>query len=307
MHITVVVPAFNIQAFLPTALRSVIAQSHAEWSMVVVDDGSTDATAGILDNFPDPRIRLVRQRNAGVSAARNHGIAALAHGPTGAFLFLDGDDWLAPNALALMAATLEAAPWAVAACGRHARVDVNGTTFAAPPPPEGTLLEQLLTRNLFANGGHLLLRREAVEAVGAWREDLSYGEDWEYWARVALLGEFATVRSAQPVLFVRERPGSAYLSRAVDPAAHRPAMEAIHRNPAIADRLGTARLACLRRRAESEIAWTIGRELIRHGQRRAGRRWLSRSVRNAPTLTRIILIGLSWLRRGRFRPYPSAG
>ena len=59
--------------------------------------------------------------------------------------------------------------------------------FAACPPRRATAAcwSVCLTRNLFANGGHLLIRREAIEAAGDFREDLSYGEDWEYWTRLS--------------------------------------------------------------------------------------------------------------------------
>ncbi len=221
----------------------------------------------------------------------------------GAFLFLDGDDWLAANALTVLADTLDAAPWAVAACGRYARVGADGTTRLSPAPPHGCLLEPLLTRNLFANGGHLLIRQEAVAATGDFRNNLSYGEDWEYWARLALHGNFAAVRSRAPILFVRERPGSACLVHATDPVAYTPAIEAIHGNPAIARRLDNRRLACLRSRATAETEWAVGRELIRHGHHQDGQRWLGRSLRRAPSLKRAALIGVSWLRLGPFRRY----
>ncbi len=337
MRIAIIVPAFNVAPFLQQTLRSVVAQTHPDWVAVVVDDGSTDATAAVAASVPDHRIRLIRQPNAGVSAARNRGI--LAADSADAILFLDGDDWLAPDALAVLAATLEAAPRTVAACGRYARVAGSATKHMSPgsgaehmaprsgarhpsagqgaqhrsnprlsaAPPHGCLLERLLRRNLFANGGHLLIRRAAVESAGAFRTDLSYGEDWEYWTRLAALGEFAAARPRAPVLFVRERPGSATLSHGTDPAAYRPAMEAIHRNPVLAAHIGTARLARLRCRAEAEMAWTIGRELIRHGRRRDGLLWLARSLRDAPTPRRLLLLGLAWLRRGPFRPYPSRG
>jgi glycosyltransferase involved in cell wall biosynthesis len=307
VRIAVIIPAFNVAPFLRDAMLSVLDQTHTDWSLVVVDDGSTDTTAAIAEGFRDNRIHLIRQDNAGVSAARNRGIRHAAHARPEAFLFLDGDDWLAPNALALLAATLESAPWAAASCGRYARVAAGGAARLSHAPPDGCVLERLLTRNLFANGGHLLIRQEAVEAAGDFRRDLSYGEDWEYWTRLALLGEFVAVRCRTPVLFVRERPGSAMLTHAADPAAYRPATEAIHRNPAIANRLGSARVAHLRRRADAETAWTVGRELIRHGQQRAGQRWIGRSVYTAPSVRRLMLIALSWFRLGPFRPYRTPG
>lgn len=303
MRIAVIIPAFNVAPFLGEAVSSVLRQTHADWSLVVVDDGSSDATAAVVEGFRDTRISLIRQENCGVSSARNRGVCHADGLAPDALLFLDGDDWLATDALSILADTLDAAPWAVAACGRYARFGLDGIPRLSAAPPDGCFLERLLTQNLFANGGHLLIRREAVEAAGDFRSDLCYGEDWEYWVRLALLGELAAVRSRAALLFVRERPGSAYLSKATDPAAYRPAIEAIHRNPGIAGRVGGSRLAYLRRRAEAETAWTVGRELIRHGRQRDGRRWLGRSVCTSPSMRRVALIGLSWLRFGPFRPY----
>jgi glycosyltransferase involved in cell wall biosynthesis len=303
VRIAVIVPAFNVAPFICNALLSVLGQSHTDWLLVVVDDGSTDATAEIASAFRDSRVHLVRQDNAGASAARNHGIRVAEPLAPDAFLFLDGDDWLAPNALALLANTLGTTPLAVAACGRYARVAPDGMSRLSPRPPRGCLLEPLLTRNLFTNGGHLLVRSEAIAAAGDFRHSLCYGEDWEYWARLALLGEFAAVRSRAPVLFVRERLGSAYRVSATDPNAYRPATQAMDQNPAIVDRVGAARLEILQLRRDAETAWSVGRELIRHGHRRDGRRWLGRSIRIAPSLKRLTLLGLSGLRLGPFRPY----
>jgi glycosyltransferase involved in cell wall biosynthesis len=308
VHIAVIIPACNVADFLPDAIGSVLRQSYADWSMVVVDDGSTDATPAVATSFRDSRICLVRQGNAGVSAARNAGVAvALAAGRVPeAVLFLDGDDWLAPDALGTLADTLHAWPAAVAAVGRFARVGPDGVVRVAKRPAEGNLLETLLTRNLFANGGHLLIRRAVMEAAGGFCSELTYGEDWEYWARLALLGSFAAVPCPAPLLFVRERLGGAYLSHATDPDAYRPALETIYRNRELAVRLGATRVAALALRAEAEIAWTVGRELVRHGRRRDGLRWLGRSICAAPLPKRLVLLGLTGLGIGPFRPYRAA-
>lgn len=312
MHVAVVIPAFNIASFLPTAVESVLEQTHRDWSLVIVDDGSTDATATVGARFEDERVRLIRRSNSGVSAARNAGVAAVLAGHMGspsieglpdALMFLDGDDWLAPAALGLLAEALENAPWAAAAVGRYARVDSNAVARLSPAPARGCLLERLLTRNLFANGGHILIRREAIEAAGDFRPRLTYGEDWDYWTRLAVLGEFIAVRSRAPLLFVRERAGSACLSFGTDPEASRPALDAIYRNPAIIDRIGDSRLAVLRRRANAETAWAVGRELVRHGNQIAGRKWLATSIQSAPDLKRLALIILSRFRFGPFHPY----
>jgi glycosyltransferase involved in cell wall biosynthesis len=75
MRIGIVTPAYNAASWIGDAIASVIGQTHDDWAMVVVDDGSTDATADIVARAGDARIRLIRQANAGVSAARNHGMA----------------------------------------------------------------------------------------------------------------------------------------------------------------------------------------------------------------------------------------
>jgi hypothetical protein len=263
--------------------------------MVVVDDGSTDGTAAVVQRFRDPRLRLVSQSNAGVSAARNRGAAALT---CDAVLFLDGDDELAPFALDTLHRTLAAVPGAVAAVGAYER---GGRVF---PPASGDLLERLLVRNLFVNGGHLLIRRDAVRPF---RDDLRYGEDWECWVRLALVGPFAATTEPRPILAVRERASGAYLRMATDPESFRPCLDAIHANPDLATRLSPDRRVAVRRRAEAEIAWVVGRELIRHKQTRRGITWLCQSLTAAPTLRRaavlasVAVLPPAW--RGPLRPY----
>jgi glycosyltransferase involved in cell wall biosynthesis len=308
-----VTPAYNAEAWLPDAIHSVLGQSHRDWRMAVVDDGSTDRTANAATRFQDPRLQLIRQSRAGVSAARNRGLAAL---DADAFLFLDADDILMPGALASLAAALEDAPWAVAAAGHCviATVSTPGVTpsleVPGPRPPRGDLLGTLLVRNCFANGGHLLIRHEAIRKAGYFRSDLSYGEDWEYWIRIALQGEFEITWDSKPVLLIRRHMDGAYLHRAHDHASFDACTAAIYGNPALIARFGPARVARLRHRAEAENAWIIGRELMRRGGTSDGARWMRHSVAAAPTLRRVALLAVAvactslpkrW--RGRLRPY----
>ena len=91
--ISLVVPVYNVQEYLPECLDSLLGQSFAAIEIILVDDGSTDASAEICDRYAarDGRIRVVHQQNAGVSKARNVGIR-LARGK---YLgFVDGDDWV---------------------------------------------------------------------------------------------------------------------------------------------------------------------------------------------------------------------
>jgi Glycosyltransferases involved in cell wall biogenesis len=106
--IAVVIPAYNAAVSLPRALDSVLAQTHAAHQIIVVDDGSTDATADIMQPYlANPRVRYQRQTNAGPSAARNAGVA-LASADWVAFL--DADDWYYPTRLARHAQMIAADP-----------------------------------------------------------------------------------------------------------------------------------------------------------------------------------------------------
>ena len=106
MKFSVIVPAYNSAAFLPQALDSLLSQTAGDFEVVVVNDGSADNTQQIIDAYlkKDPRIRCLTQKNAGVSAARNNGLAA-AQGDY--VTFLDADDWYAPNTLEAFAAAAE--------------------------------------------------------------------------------------------------------------------------------------------------------------------------------------------------------
>ncbi len=321
MRTGVVIAAYNAAPWVGDAIASVLAQTHRDWRLVVVDDGSTDATCDVVATFSDPRIRSFRQLNAGVSAARNAGMRALGcttqvvsqfaaeirgEGRCPALLFLDADDWLAPDALSRLAAALGEAPGAVAASGPYAFAG----SHRVRRPPSGDIVKRLLVRNPFANGGHLLLRTAAVYAAGGFLPGIAYGEDWELWIRIALQGSLATTRGRAPVLFVRQHAGGAYHRLAADPAAFAPCMDAIFGNPVLCARFGAAKLAAICRRTEAENEWIIGRELIRHGKAAEGRAWLRHSIGASPTPKRAVLLAAAHMLpllppglRGPFRPY----
>lgn len=287
MRVAVIIAARNVAGFVEDAIGSVLEQSHSDFSVIVVDDGSVDATAAIVSAFADLRLSLVQDSGRGVSAARNRGAAAA--GKVDAFLFLDADDWLSPAALTTLTAALARHPDAVAAHTSFAFVaeashpDAPGPQDRRRVPMAPDLLPRLLLGNLFANGGHVLIRAEAWKAAGPFREDLTFAEDWEFWTRLAVQGPFAAVAGG-PMLFVRRRTGSLMHQAATRVEAYGPALKAIAANRRIADRLGRRRFARLLRRGERELSWTIGRERLRRG--------------NAKDALPLLLRGFA----GRFRP-----
>lgn len=212
VSVSVVVPVYNGESFLADAVRSVQVQTFTDWELVLVDDGSTDGSAPLAKQLArdDARIRVLRQPNAGVSAARNAGLAAAV---TDQVSFLDVDDVWEPDALATLTAALDAAPWATAAhgLGRHidrrghpvmpghleaytrTRYAVENERLVAVPPHMPTRFEAQVLQNHICTVGTVLFRRDAVERAGCFDTAIAFLEDWDLLLRVALLGPMAFV------------------------------------------------------------------------------------------------------------------
>jgi len=186
-EVSVVVPAFDAAATLAVALDSLERQTHVDWEAIVVDDGSRDGTAALVAERArrDPRLRLLRQPNGGVSRARNAGIA-LARAPW--LAFLDADDWLHPEALATLLAALRANP-------RLDGVHCGWTRIA----PDGREAHEICPRDdedMFAWHAHncafaihaVMVRRELVQRAGGFDPSLATCEDWDLWLRLSRLG-----------------------------------------------------------------------------------------------------------------------
>lgn len=103
-EVSIIIPAYNAGQWLVEAVASVFTQTHSDWEMIIVNDGSTDGTLGIAHGYDDERIKVVDQANAGVSAARNAGIA-LAKGTY--IGFMDADDVMLPENIAVKLACLK--------------------------------------------------------------------------------------------------------------------------------------------------------------------------------------------------------
>ena len=101
MKLSIIIPAYNAEAYLPQCLDSILAQEHSGCEVIVVDDGSTDGTAALLERYPD--VKVVHQENRGMSTARNRGLDE-ARGEY--ILFVDSDDLLTDGALETLVAEL---------------------------------------------------------------------------------------------------------------------------------------------------------------------------------------------------------
>ncbi len=206
---TVVVPAWNAALYLATAVESALAQREVELEVVVVDDGSTDETGSILAGFGPP-VRMVRQENQGVAAARNRGIAEAR----GKFVaFLDADDLWEPGKLGRQSRALRDAPGARASASAFMVVDDRGGVLATRGGPTAVpLLDALLLEgNVIGTPSSVVVERALLETTGGFDPALSQCADWELWIRLALSSGFAVV--AEPLVRYRQHAGN--MSRSV--------------------------------------------------------------------------------------------
>jgi glycosyltransferase involved in cell wall biosynthesis len=291
--ITIIVPAFNIEDFIAACLNSVRAQTHEKWQCLVIDDGSTDKTVEKAREVFDPRISVISQSNAGVSAARNSGLAQ-AQGEL--IMFLDGDDLLHPQALERLAAKLKMRTEAVAAFGTFFKILADGRPYPGQKPlsehryPDGDILRHVLRHNFFANGGHVLIHREAVLATGGFDPSLRLSEDWEFWCRLAAIGHFAFVGNEPHVLSLRVRPGSSSGGLSAHWENHFPSINAIASNTSIRQRFSERDWRRVARSMRASAMWEAGRVNFTMRRFRQAAKLMSRALLVEPTPKRIVLV-----------------
>jgi glycosyltransferase involved in cell wall biosynthesis len=217
MRVSVVIPTFNRAHSVTAAARSVLDQGFRDLELVVVDDGSTDDTAARIAAIGDERLRYVRGRHAGVSAARNLGVRH-AGGPL--IAFLDSDDLWRPDKLEREVAFLD----------RHSEVDavfsdlekrdgdrvypsfmretaVFSRRLAGASYPAGLVIEPremllCLLEEVPIKPSALVVRRTAFQRVGGFDEGWSSSEDWEFLLRLAHQHRFGYIDRPLAVLHI---------------------------------------------------------------------------------------------------------
>jgi glycosyltransferase involved in cell wall biosynthesis len=201
--------AKNYARFLPAAVGSVLAQTFADWELVVVDDGSTDPTpAAVKPYLADPRVRYVRSDRLGQARAKN----LAARLGRGAFVaFLDADDVWEPAKLEKQLAVFRDRPEAGVVFCRRLLIDEQGNPIPAgpaPPPPRGEVLDRMFVQN-FVCFSSAVVRREVLSRVGAFDPRWDLAIDYDLWLRVARHHPFDFVDEE----LVRYRTGHGNLSR----------------------------------------------------------------------------------------------
>lgn len=207
--ISVVMPCYNAQAYVAEAVASVLGQTYRSVELIVVDDGSTDASVEIIESYGH-RLTLLRQNNQGPYPARNRGVTA----SRGEFLaFLDADDWWAPDCLERLHEAIERSRAAVAYCGWQ-NVGLPGGRGEPYVPPdyerEGKL-ERFLRAAAPWPIHAALLRRSVWDEVGGFDTTLPTVMDYDLWLRV---GAFRPIVRVDKVLaFYRHHQGGQITSQ----------------------------------------------------------------------------------------------
>jgi len=194
--VSVIIPAYNAAKTILDTIISVQQQSLSDFELIIINDGSTDETLDLISSIEDCRIKIFSYENRGVSTARNRGISQA----TGDFItFLDADDLWTPDKLELQFKTLQKHPEAGVVYSWTLVVQENSQRLCPGVSAsfEGNVYQYLLVDNFIASGSNLMLRRQVVELIGRFDPDLKYGEDWEYWLRVALHFSFVAVPKPQ--------------------------------------------------------------------------------------------------------------
>jgi glycosyltransferase involved in cell wall biosynthesis len=179
--ISIVIPVHNSVHCLRETLEHALAQTYPAHEIIVVDDGSTDATGALVESFGD-RVRYIRQENAGASAARNNGI----QNATGDWIaFLDHDDLFLPDKLQRQQAIVEANPELAVVYSGFTYLAEDGSKREALAFPSSELWPAIRYRTPVLPST-ALVRRDALLAVGGFRSGprVRRVEDWDLWFRL---------------------------------------------------------------------------------------------------------------------------
>jgi glycosyltransferase involved in cell wall biosynthesis len=240
-----VIPARNAAATLPMTLESVIAQTNGSWEAIIVDDGSTDDTPAQIAGWEahDLRIRSVRQKPSGLGAARNLS-ASMARATN--LVFLDADDLIGPDYLAVMLEVAERSTGAVLVHCAGAYLTPDGRIGPKVFPANSDYFRHLVEYNPFFVHS-CMVNRDVFAAFKGFDESLTGGEDWDLWQRLARAGlPFAS--TDQSLTLYRMRPDSMVR----DPALVLPSIKrVIRRGHTVDPRVANAR-------PEFAEGWTDG-------------------------------------------------
>ena len=289
--VSVIMSVHNEERFVGAAVESVLGQTLSDFELIVVDDASTDRTPQILAGYQDPRIRVFRNpTNVGLAASLNH---AIEQSRAPYLARMDADDLCEPERLATQVAVLNDRPEVAVLATWYTVIGEQDEEIAEIRLPSGSqaLANALRRRNVICHGS-VMMRKEVVQAVGGYREEFRYAQDYELWLRMLRAG-----------LVLDSVPRSLYRYRLRRNAMSKVGMQKQYAAAARAG-LGGADV----RDARTGKAWggglpqealylyAVGIYKLRAGQRRAARHAFVESLRLYPhNLKALAWLGLSFL------------
>lgn len=250
MRVSLVIPAFDAEMTVGAAISSALWQTYRDFEVVVVDDGSGDATREIASSFPDP-VRAVAQENAGVAAARNRGVAE-AQGEL--IAFCDADDVLLPQHLEALVGVYDRhggiatsnCYWLFPGGIDRARTRYKGR-FPGRDRQRLAILEQnfVSTMSLFP--------KTLIDEIGPFDTELEVAEDWDFWLRAIYAGRRVALQP-KPLALYRRGTGLSVDERRMDEHG-----DAVLRKALARDDLASEERAYVKRRLAGPGPAELGR------------------------------------------------
>jgi glycosyltransferase involved in cell wall biosynthesis len=195
--VSVIIPIYNVASVVAETLNSVLAQTYTDFEVLIIDDGSTDTSVAICQEFQDARFRIIHQQNRGLAGARNTGIR---HAQGDYLAFLDSDDLWLPEKLERHVQHLDTTPEVGVSFSRSCFIDAQGQPLGIYQMPKLTDITPgyLFCRNPISNGSCVVIRKAVLDEIRF--QDNLYGavedfyfddsfrqsEDIECWVRIAL-------------------------------------------------------------------------------------------------------------------------
>lgn len=211
MSVSVIIPTYNSAPLISKAINSVLNQTYQDFEIIIIDDGSTDNTAEVIETFKDSRIKYIKQENAGPAQARNNGIQSAK----GEYIaFLDADDTWTPDKLELQLEAFKTYP-DVSMVYSGLEIRNFDETYSYTDSFRNFDNNLKLLRYLFfhhvAIMPAVMIKKSILDEVGHFNPELYTGEDWDLWLRLANKSNFHYIDKS---LVIRYKPNTSITSRA---------------------------------------------------------------------------------------------
>lgn len=196
--VSIIMPVYNGASYIREAIESVFAQTYPHWELEVIDDGSIDSTASIVNSYSDPRVRYFYQQNQGQAAALNQGLDR----SRGEYVTtLDSDDWLTPDSLKYRVEFLSEHHEFDVAYGDGLYCSETGEELLRfshhmPAGVTGDVFDTLIVSPFYGTGAAVLIRTNSIRQRNLrYDESIVWCQDWDFYIRMAENASFGFVPS----------------------------------------------------------------------------------------------------------------